>query len=62
MINQPKKIYDGKQYCSDDCCCPIAEQHGNTVLVFDPTKPEKGRFEFTIDEYNAFLKNAPLVQ
>lgn len=55
---QTKELYNGKNFCHTANCCPVANKQGDKVIVFDPFKPEKGKFEFTVEEYNTFLKNA----
>lgn len=53
-----EKLYDGRNSCHTSNCCPVAEKHGDKVIIFDPAKPQKGKFEFTVNEYNSFLKGA----
>ena len=57
---KPKKVllYDGKDFCCTDKCCPEVELKGDNIIISDPSKPEKGEFIFTKEEYNLFLKNA----
>ena len=54
------RIYDGADYCSKDCCCPVADfnSKGYTVTIHDPAKPENGRFTMLAEEFNLFLKYA----
>jgi hypothetical protein len=33
----------------------VADQ---SVLIFDPHKPENGKMKMSVDEYNALIKNA----
>ncbi len=53
------KIYDGADFCSDDCCCPRIVENRETgiVTLSDPAKPASGSFTMTRDEYNTMVNN-----
>lgn len=57
---EEKVLYDGRNHCSDDCCCPLLTQkEDGTVVLNDPAKPEAGEFTFKdAKEFNSFLENA----
>ena len=58
------RIYDGVNLCGGSSCCPVVDydKYGNQVIISDPAKPEKGAFKMSIEEYNAFIKNAKLIK
>jgi hypothetical protein len=58
-----KIIYDGSLFCGEDDCdcgCPVIEfeQSKNMVSIYDPNKPDNGKYYMTVSEYNALIKNA----
>lgn len=59
------RIYDGAFFC-DPCCdkCPVVElnRETNMVEIYDPAKPENGKTQMTIEEYNALIENAKKIE
>lgn len=53
-------LYNGADDCHTNSCCPIIElQSDGAVVIYDPAKPENGRFIMTKDELRALLEGAP---
>lgn len=61
------RIYDGAFFCGKggcDCGCPVIElnKETNMVEIYDPAKPENGKTQMTIEEYNALIENAKKIE
>ena len=59
------RIYDGAAFCSECQNCPVVDHNrtDGSVALSDPTKPERGSFMMTVEEYNTLLANAkPVVK
>lgn len=54
------RIYDGALWCDKCDKCPVVDYNvaDQSVLIFDPHKPENGKMKMSVDEYNALIKNA----
>jgi|GEM_PF-1487599 len=58
-MSSMRTLYNGADDCHTNNCCPIIEQQSDgMVLVYDPAKPENGRFSMTIEELRAMLDQA----
>lgn len=58
-----QRIYDGALHCGTkgcDCGCPVVEHDKarGVVSIHDPAKPENGRMQMTVAEWNALIENA----
>jgi hypothetical protein len=56
------RVYDGALMCGTagcGCGCPVVDRadDGNLV-IWDPAKPENGKFILTVEEFNLLLQNA----
>lgn len=61
------RIYDGAFFCGKvgcSCDCPVIELNAETnmVEIYDPAKPENGKTQMTIEEYNALIENAKKIE
>lgn len=52
-----KRIYECAPCCNN---CPVVDHdtERGIVAIHDPAKPEKGRVELTVEEYNALITGA----
>jgi len=54
------RIYDGSLWCELGKECPVVDHLPETkrIVIYDPHKPENGKFTMTTEEYNALIAHA----
>lgn len=58
----PKVLYDGSKLCCNGNCPVVESLPNGRVHIYDPAKPENGRFECSAKEYDDLLKHAKPAQ
>lgn len=66
LNNKNQVIYDGSLFCGDDGCdcgCPIIEydKSKNIVSIYDPKKPDNGKYYMSVSEYNMLINKAKTI-
>lgn len=53
-----RKLYDGALFCGQcsNCNCPVVEDRGEEVLVYDPAKPERGKLFVSKIAFERFVR------